>query len=100
MIKNWKLALSSAVLSLSVLGAGAALTSTAHAQTATPAMRNEYWSNSNVHHARVRLEGIIDNLKRDQRDYGGQREQAIDLLQQARQHLLLAEQWEKSHPNQ
>lgn len=97
MTSNWKTALTSAVLSLSVLGAGAALTSTAQAQMSQP-MRGQWRSNYNIHNVRIRLENVIDTLQRDRHDYGGQRVQAIQLLQQARQHLLEAEQYQRSHP--
>lgn len=107
MTKNWKAGIGAAILSLSIVGAGAALTTTAHAQSTmapapyhSPGMRGEWGSNHSIHRVRMRLEKVIDSLQRDQHDYDGQRVQALQLLQQARQHLLLAEQWEKSHPNQ
>ena len=104
MLKHWKAALASMILSVSMFGAGAAFTSAAHAQVTSPVpyyqggLRGERGSNRNIHWVRRRVETLIDELQRDQRDYGGQREQAIDLLQQARQHLLAAEQWDASHP--
>lgn len=103
MIRNWKAGLSAAVLSVSMFGAGAVFTSSAHAQmTPVPlgsgGLRTERGSNENVRHVRRKLETLIDELQRDQRDYGGQRVQAIDLMQQARQHLLMAEQFEATHP--
>ncbi len=98
MTSNWKTALTSAVLSLTVIGTGAALTSTAQAQMTQP-LRGQWHSNYNIHRERVRLEGVIDALQRDRHDYDGQRIQAISLLQQARQHLLAAEQYQQSHPS-
>jgi len=90
------------------LGVGAALTPAAHAQNTvappapvhTPFMRGEYRSNRNVRFVRMRLERVIDMLQHDRHDYGGHREQALDLLQQARAQLMQAEQWETAHPNQ
>jgi hypothetical protein len=63
-------------------------------------MQGEYWSNRNVSRTRIKLEHVIDDLNRDQHDYGGHRVRALDLLRQARQELLAAEAFEKAHPNQ
>jgi hypothetical protein len=63
-------------------------------------MQGEYWSNRNVSRTRIKLEHVIDELNRDQHDYGGHRVKALDLLRQARQELLAAEAFEKAHPNQ
>ena len=103
MIRNWKAGLSAAILSVSMFGAGAAFTSSAHAQmTPVPyssgGLRTERGSQLNVRHVRQKLETLIDELQRDQRDYGGHRVQAIDMMQQARQQLLAAEQFEATHP--
>ena len=57
-----------------------------------PWERGEYKSNRNIHMVRRHLEHVIDELQHDQHDYGGHRVKALDLLQQARQELLLAEQ--------
>jgi hypothetical protein len=62
-------------------------------------LRGENKSNRNITRVRVRLEHVIDELQQDQRDYDGHREKALDLLQRARAELLLAEQWDRSHPN-
>ena len=105
MTRNWKAGVSAAVLSLSILGVGAAGAS-AQTTPTTPVQNNANWmrgenrSNTNIRRDRMRLERIIDMLQHDRRDYGGQREQALDLLQQARQHLLMAEQYEQTHPGQ
>ena len=103
MIRNWKAGLSAVLLSVSMFGAGAAFTSSAHAQmTPVPlsngGIRTERGSNENVSHVRRKLETLIDELQRDQRDYAGHRRAAIDLMQQARQQLLMAEQFEATHP--
>lgn len=108
MIKNWKTALAAVALSTSMFAAGAVYTSGAHAQTmpapgttARPAwMRGEGRSNYNIHRVRMRLERVIDQLQHDQRDYGGHRVAAINYLQQGRNELLQAEQYDKAHPGQ
>ena len=104
MVKNIKATVAAALLSASMFGAGAAFTSAAHAQmTPVPyrngGLRTERGSNMNVRHVRQRLETLLDELQRDQRDYGGHRVSAINLMQQARQQLLMAEQFELAHPN-
>ena len=63
-----------------------------------PRLRGERGSARNIYQVRIRLERLIDELQRDQRDYGGHRVDAIQLMQQARQQLLLAEQWDLQHP--
>ncbi|PZR58905.1 MAG: hypothetical protein DLM50_02390 [Candidatus Meridianibacter frigidus] len=72
------------------------------AQTANPnyRLRGERGSSRNIAGVRHRLERLIDELQRDRRDYGGHREQAIDLMGQARNQLLQAEEYDRSHPNQ
>ena len=63
--------------------------------TATPNhqwQRGEFRSNHNIREVRKHLERVIDELQHDQHDYGGHRVKALDLLDQARQELLLAEQ--------
>jgi hypothetical protein len=105
MIKNWKTALAAAALSTSMFAAGAVYTSGANAQTpamtARPAFqRGEFGSTKNIHVVRRRVERLIDMLQHDQRDYGGHRITAINDLQQARNELLQAEQYDKAHPGQ
>ncbi len=96
MVKNWKAALASLILSASMFGAGAVFTSTAHAQSA-PALRGEYGSARNIMRAKTRLEAIIDQLQRDQRDYGGHRVAAIADMQQARGQLQAAIDYDATH---
>ena len=62
--------------------------------------RGERASNRSIVQDRKRLERVIDNLQRDQRDYGGHRAQAVEFLQQARNQLLQAEQYDRQHPGQ
>jgi len=85
-----------------VAGAATTQTTPAAAQTigATPNayLRGERGSARNIYRVRIRLERLIDELNNDQHDFGGHRVQAIQLMQQARQQLLLAEQWDLQHP--
>jgi len=87
MIKNWKAALGAVVLSLSTFGAGAAWTASAQARPAAPVTRPDERGDRNLLEVRRRLETLIDQLQRDPRDYGGHREQAVDLMSQARAQL-------------
>ena len=96
MIKNWKALIASLVLSVAMFGAGAAFTPVAHAQ-AIDAARGEYGSARNLLWARTRLEGLIDQLQRDQRDYGGHRVAAIANMQQARAQLDQAIEYDRGH---
>jgi hypothetical protein len=96
MVKNWKALIASLLLSLTMFGAGAAFTSAAHAQAAG-VIRGEYGSARNLLRARTRLETLIDQLQRDQRDYGGHRVAAIANMQQARAQLDEAIEYDRSH---
>jgi len=84
MIQNWKAALGAVILSLTTFGTGAAWTASAQARPAIPLVRADGRGDRNLRADRQRLEAIIDQLQRDPRDYGGHREQAVDLLTQAR----------------
>jgi hypothetical protein len=58
----------------------------------TPAdARTDCASNSNLAYVHRRLDGAIDQLAHDQRDYGGHRVDAINDLQNARAQLVEAE---------
>ena len=96
MLKNWKAATASLLLSISMFGAGAAFTSAAHAQNVA-ALRGETGSARNLLYVRRRLEVLIDQLQRDQRDYGGHRVAAIGDLQQGRAQLDEAIEYDRSH---
>lgn len=61
--------------------------------------RNENNSERNIRRVRRHLERVIDELQHDQNDYNGHRAQAMTLLQQAREQLLEAEQYDNAHPN-
>lgn len=55
--------------------------------------RTDCASNANLAQVHRRLDGAIDQLQHDQRDYGGHRVDAINDLQNARAQLVAAEQW-------
>jgi membrane protein implicated in regulation of membrane protease activity len=98
-IKNWKTALGAIGLSVSMFGAGAAYTTGAQAQTVA-AVRGERGSAANIMRVRRRLETLIDQLQRDEHDYGGHRVAAIDAMQQARGQLDEALEYDRAHPGQ
>jgi hypothetical protein len=60
--------------------------------------RNENNSARNIRRVRRHLENVIDELQHDQNDYNGHRAQAMTFLQQAREQLLEAEQYDTAHP--
>jgi len=62
--------------------------------------RGERGSVRNIRFVRTRLERLVDELQRDRHDYGGHREQAIDIMSKARQQLLEAEAYDGAHPGQ
>jgi hypothetical protein len=61
-------------------------------------MSNQHVSNGNIWHVRHRLEADIDQLKNDDRDYGGHRVKAIERLNAAHNELLQAEESEHHRP--
>jgi hypothetical protein len=60
-------------------------------------LRGQRGSDRNLRQEIRRLESVIDGLQRDRRDYGGHREQAIDLLQRARQQLDQGLEYDRTH---
>ena len=90
---------------LSAALAGTALTTVASAQQQPQPMypmqgqhlRGNRGSDQNLRREYRRLEQVIDGLQRDQRDYGGHRVQAIQDLQQARQQLDEALEYDRTH---
>ncbi len=88
---------------LSAALAGTALTTVASAQQQPPFaangqhLRGNHGSDRNLRVEMRRLEQVIDMLNRDQRDYGGHRVQAIQDLQQARQQLEDALEYDRTH---
>ncbi|WP_317994797.1 hypothetical protein [Vulcanimicrobium alpinum] len=65
--------------------------------TTIAALSNDRGSDRNLRNVRRRLERIIDQLQRDQRDYGGHRVRAIQDLQQARLEIDAALQADAAH---
>ena len=55
------------------------------------------FSNQSVSQVHHRLDGAIDQLQHDDRDYGGHRAAAVDELAKARQQFLAAEQFAVHH---
>jgi hypothetical protein len=89
---------------LSAALAGTALSTVASAQQLpyNPTMQQQHLrgnrgSDQNIRREYRRLEQVIDGLQRDQRDYGGHRVQAIQALQQARQQLDEALEYDRTH---
>ena len=90
---------------LSAALAGTALTTVASAQIQQPQpyavagqnVRGNRGSDQNIRREYRKLEQVIDGLQRDQRDYGGHRQQAIDALQQARRQLDEALEYDRTH---
>lgn len=93
MVKNWKAAIATLVFCATSFGAGAVFTSGAQART-------EWGSARNLVAVRHDLEGLIDQLQRDNRDYGGHRIAAVNEMQEARRQLTAALQYDGSHPGQ
>ena len=95
--------LGSAAALAGLLISGVAVTTTAQAQTAIPplpgiAQRAEAGSARNLIHVRRRLEALIDQMQRDQHDYGGYRAAAVQALQQARGDIVQAINYDATHP--
>ncbi|HKU67058.1 MAG TPA: hypothetical protein VJP85_04700 [Candidatus Baltobacteraceae bacterium] len=91
MLKNWKAALATLVFAATSFGAGAAMTASAQA-------RGEWGSAGNIVSVRNRLNGLIEQLERDNHDYDGHRVAAIDEMQQAQAQLTDALRFDGSHP--
>ncbi|HET9095275.1 MAG TPA: hypothetical protein VFN37_01325 [Candidatus Baltobacteraceae bacterium] len=91
MVKNWKAALATLVFCATSFGAGAVFTSGAQA-------RSEWGSASNIAGVRTRLDNLIGQLQRDNRDYGGHRAAAVGDMQQAQAQLTAALQYDRAHP--
>ncbi|HEV2281440.1 MAG TPA: hypothetical protein VGX75_03480 [bacterium] len=79
-------------MAATVVAAGAAMAQ-------VPPTRTEVGSARNLVHVRTALEGLIDQLQRDQVDYGGFRVRAIQSLQHARADIVAALQWDATHPH-
>jgi len=61
-------------------------------------MRGEGASARNLLSVRRRLEHLIDQMQRDQHDYNGLRVKAIQDLQNARQDIIQAIEYDATHP--
>jgi len=86
-------------LALGIFGAGTAVTQQASAQELHPKLRGERGSAHDIRSVERHLKRMIANLQRDQRDYGGHRVNAINLLQQADQQLDAAIQVDATTPH-
>ena len=84
---NVRLAALAAILAVSAAGTAAI------GQAQAQGMRM-HGSDQNLRVERRRIEGVIDQLQRDQHDYGGHRVRAIADLQQARAELDAALQYD------
>ena len=63
-------------------------------------LRGERGSARNLLSVRRHLERLIDQMQRDQHDYNGLRVKAIQDLQNARQDIIQAIQYDATHPGQ
>lgn len=91
MLKNWKAAVATLVFCATSFGAGAIFTASAQA-------RPEWGSAANIAAVRDRLGGLIGQLQRDNRDYGGHRAAAVNDMEQAQAQLTAALQFDRVHP--
>lgn len=91
MLKNWKAAIAALVFAATSFAAGAALTASAQA-------RGEWGSAANIVAVRDRLGGLIDQLQRDNHDYGGHRIAAVAEMQKAQAQLGAALRYDRSNP--
>ena len=89
------------VLAAALAGTALGTAASAEQQPVNPAvmqgLRGGQGSDRNIRMEMRRLEQVIDGLQRDRHDYGGHREQAIDLLQRARQQLEAGLDYDRSH---
>ncbi len=93
-----------ALLALGALLSALTFAGTAGAQTAAPTtapyqLRGERGSARNLLRVRRHLEAMIDQLQRDQHDYGGYRVKAIADLQASRADIQAAVNWDATHPH-
>ncbi len=98
MIVRHSRTLGAIALALTFFAAGNAATQPASAQT-RPALNGERKSAHSIRSVERRLTRMIAALQRDQRDYGGHRVNAINLLQQADQQLQAALQVDATTPH-
>lgn len=112
-MKNIRLALGAATLSLGMAASASVFAVPASAQTVNPqigaaissqmrpaSLRGERGSLRSIAQVRRHLERLIDSLQRDRHDYDGHRVRALELMQQAREQLLQAERTDARNPGQ
>jgi len=94
---NLRLIVLTAALGSAVLGTVASAQQLPVTNPNAMYQRSDRGSDRNIRTEMRRLEQVIDALQRDRHDYGGHREQAVDLLQRARQQLDEALEYDRSH---
>lgn len=87
-----------ATLAASKVALAAANPSNTTPPATQPPTRGELGSARNIKRVRAALERLIDQLQRDQHDFGGYRVKAVASMQQARADLDQALQWDATHP--
>lgn len=93
---NLKLMLGAGMLAGALAFGSMAATSAQLVPPQAVGVRYDHHSDRNVAYVARRLEELVDHLNRDQHDYGGHRVKAIALMQQAREQLRQAEQYDAS----
>jgi len=81
----------------SFLATAGALAAVAASASPSLAVLGDSRSDSNIFAMRNRLQGYVDQLQQDQRDYGGHRAAAIAWLQRAINELTAALNYDKTH---
>lgn len=88
MFDTLKKTAAAALFAIAMFAAGAAMTPAVQAQSVpVAAQRGNRASDRSLLQVRRRLEVLIDQLQRDNHDYGGHRVAALNLLEQARAQL-------------
>jgi hypothetical protein len=94
---NVRLIVLSAAIGATALGTAASAQQQPVNPSFTQPLRGGQGSDRNLRLEMRRLEQVIDMLQRDRHDYGGHREQAVDLLQRARQQIEDALEYDRTH---
>jgi hypothetical protein len=84
-------------LAATIAATGAAFGQTQMTPPVHPQNRGEIASARNLRRVRDALDKLIDQLQRDQHDFGGYRVRAIADMRRARQALDQALQWDATH---
>lgn len=87
MFDTLKKTAAAALFAIAMFAAGAAMTPAVQAQSVPVAAQLGRASDRSLLQVRRRLEVLIDQLQRDNHDYGGHRVAALNLLEQARAQL-------------